>query len=83
MWTLAQPNGDIVEEEIPQVTIIVSGTRVHVANAAGQTLEVYDVAGVRVASLRIDSDDKTCNLNLTKGCYILKVDKVVRKVSIR
>ena len=83
MWALAQANGDVTEEEIQPVTILVNGTRIHVANAAGQTLEVYDLAGVCVASLRIDSDDKTFNLNLTKGCYILKVGKVVRKVSIR
>ncbi|MDD3387351.1 MAG: secretion protein, partial [Prevotella sp.] len=27
--------------------------------------------------------DKSYNLNLPKGCYIVKVGKVVRKVSIR
>ncbi len=74
---------DTPEDELREITIAVNGARVHVTHATGQTLEVYDVAGVCVASLRIDTDDKTFSLNLPKGCYILKVGKVVRKVSIR
>ncbi len=72
-----------LDEEINPITISVSGTQVHVTNAAGQVLEIYNLAGVRVATFKIDSDDKTVNINLNKGCYILKVDKVVRKVSIK
>ena len=72
-----------LDEEITPITISVNGTQVHVVNAAGKVLEIYNLAGVRVASYKIDSDDKTVNINLNKGCYILKVDKVVRKVSIK
>ena len=74
---------DIEEVETTSINISVTGNQVHVTGAAGMTLEVYNVAGVRVGTFKIDSDDKTLNLNLTKGCYILKVGKVVRKVSIR
>ncbi len=74
---------DITEVETSGVTIAISGSQVHVCGASGQTLEVYNVAGVRVGSYKIDGDDKTLTLNLTKGCYILKIGKVVRKVSIR
>ena len=75
---------DVISEvETTGISISVNGTQVHVTGASGMTLEVYNVAGVRVATVKIDSDDKTLNLNLTKGCYILKVGKVVRKVSIR
>ncbi|MBR0273155.1 MAG: T9SS type A sorting domain-containing protein [Bacteroidaceae bacterium] len=72
-----------IDEEINPITISVNGTQVHVTNAADKVLEIYNLAGVRVASFKIDSDDKTVNINLNKGCYILKVDKVVRKVSIK
>ena len=74
---------DISEVVVTGVAISINGNQVHVTGAAGQTLEVYNVAGVRVGTFKIDSDDKTLNLNLAKGCYILKVGKVVRKVSIR
>ena len=80
---MADTSTDIPEVEEQQPVINVVGSRVHVSHASGQTLEIFDVAGVCVATLRIDTEDKTFNLNLTKGCYILKVGKVVRKISIR
>ena len=40
------------------------------------------VAGVCVMTLRVDSNDKRFDLNLAKGCYIVKVGRTVRKVSI-
>ena len=46
-------------------------------------LKIYNVSGVCVMSLRVDGQDKRYNLNLPKGCYIVKVGKVVRKISIR
>jgi hypothetical protein len=36
-----------------------------------------------VAEYEIDAPVPLVELNLSKGCYILKVGKVVRKVSIR
>lgn len=79
-WANLDVSNDNVEEDLQQPVITVAGTTIHVTHAAGQKLEIFDVAGVCVATLRIDSDDKTINLN--KGCYIIKVGKVVRKVSI-
>jgi hypothetical protein len=46
-------------------------------------LFIYNVAGVRVMSLKIEGADKLIDLNLPKGCYIVKVGKVVRKISIK
>lgn len=74
---------DNIEDEVTGITIAVNGTQLHITGAAGQTLEIYNLAGVRVTNVRIDSDDKTLTVNLKKGCYMLKIGKVVRKVSIR
>lgn len=74
---------EIVENDFQNVTISVSESTVHVANANGQMLYVYNVAGVRVMSVKIDGADKKIDLNLPKGCYILKVGKTVRKISIK
>ena len=46
------------------------------------TLRVTGGAGVCVMTLRVDSNDKRFDLNLAKGCYIVKVGRTVRKVSI-
>ncbi len=75
---------EIVDNETEQVTVSVSGEGVlRVTGAAGQTLYVYNITGVRVLSVKVDGSDKSYNLNLSKGCYIVKVGKTVRKISIR
>lgn len=77
---------EIIETELPQgqtIGISVVESTMHVTNAAGQTLYIYNVAGVRVMSIKVDGIDKRYELNLQKGCYIVKVGKVVRKISIR
>jgi hypothetical protein len=71
------------DAEMQNIKIEVEGTQVHISNAEGLTLEVYNLTGVRVGNYKIDSDDKVINLNLKYGCYILKVGKVVRKAPIR
>lgn len=74
---------EIIENEIEEVGIYVQGTSLRITGAAGQTLQVYNVAGVRVMNAKVDSQDKRYDLNLPKGCYIVKVGKTVRKISIR
>ena len=71
-----QPNGD-------SVSISIEGTAVRVTGANGQVLYVYNVAGVRIQSVKVEGSDKHLDLNLKKGCYILKVGKTVRKVSLK
>lgn len=79
---MAEEMLDSPVEEVKGVTLSTSGRSVRVIGAHGKVLNIYDLAGVRVASYRIEGNDKTFELNLS-GCYILKVDKVVRKVSFR
>lgn len=76
---------EIIENEMlsSNVAITIEGTSVRVSGAAGQTLYVYNVAGVRVHSVKVDGADKRFDLNLQKGCYILKVGKTVRKISLK
>lgn len=80
---LAESSIEIVEQTFSAVDISVNGNVLHVTGASGQDLYVYNVTGVRVKSIRVDSNDKRYELNLPKGCYIVKVGKVVRKISLR
>ena len=73
--SVAAPDGQ-------EVSISVSGNVIRVAGAAKQTLVVYYVTGTKAASYAIDTEDQTITTNLQKGVYLLKVGKVVRKVSI-
>lgn len=72
-----------LSEQESTVTMTVSGSNVRVCGAEGETLDIYNLAGVKVKSIRIESADKTFTLSLSKGCYILKIGDVARKMSIR
>ena len=69
----------------PQVDaeIIVEQGVIRVAGAMGEIMHVYNVTGVEVMNVRVDSQDKRFHVNLPKGFYIIKVGKVVRKVYLR
>ncbi|MCH5311952.1 MAG: T9SS type A sorting domain-containing protein [Prevotella sp.] len=56
---------------------------VSVYGAQGQMLEVVSITGKQVLRVKIDSASQRIELNVPKGCYILKIGSVVRKVSIR
>lgn len=66
-----------------QITINVNGSNIRISNASGKILEIYNITGVKIASYKIDSSDKTISLgHLSKSCYILKIGNIVRKISI-
>lgn len=69
--------------QIDEVSIAVEGRIVTVSGAQGDKLQVVSLTGRLVAEYEIDAPVQRVELNLSKGCYILKVGKVVRKVSIR
>lgn len=83
MSLMAQSEQDEIETELSAIGLSVNGNKVRVSGAEEQTLEVYNLTGVKVTSIRIDSNDKTLTLTLQRGCYILKIGKIVRKISIR
>ncbi|SFF98432.1 T9SS type A sorting domain-containing protein [Prevotella sp. KH2C16] len=74
---------EIVDNDFNTIAITLSGSVLKVSGANGQTLQIYNVAGIRVMSVKVDGDERNYDLNLPKGCYIVKVGKMVRKVSIR
>lgn len=75
---------ETVQNETASLTLTVSGTSIRVQNATpGSMMEVYDILGVKITSVRIDAVDKTVTLNLPKGYYIFKIGDIVRKVVIK
>lgn len=74
---------EIIEQEFQNVTISVNQSVVRVSGANGQVMHVYNVAGVRLMTIHIEGNDKSFELNLPKGCYIVKIGKTVRKISIK
>lgn len=70
-----------VDEQAPTISIDKNMVTVH--NGSGLVLEVVSLTGRAVASYKIESPVQRIELNLSKGCYILKVGKTVRKVTLR
>ena len=54
-----------------------------ITGAEGCTLKIVTVTGNVVMNKRIDSPEQKIELNIPKGCYIVKVGKVVRRVYVR
>lgn len=77
-------DNDITEPgtELSAVSVEQTGNKVTVSHAEGNTLEIFSLTGAKLSTIKIDSDVKTIDLNLKKGCYILKVGNVVRKISV-
>ncbi len=74
-----------VAEQIEDLapTITVDGNIVGVSGASGMKMEVVSLTGRAVASFKIEGPAQRIELNLPKGCYILKVGKTVRKVTVQ
>lgn len=73
-----------IEQEVAPITISVNESTIHIKNAEKMVIEIYNMTGVKVVTQRIDSSDKMIELeNLPKGCYIIKIGKVARKVYLR
>lgn len=74
--------GSLVNDETAEVEISVKGGTVKILNAKGHMLEVYSITGIRVKLARIENMTQTFDLNLTKGCYIIKVGRTTRKLNV-
>lgn len=80
---LAEPMTDGIEVSVSGITLSINGGNVQVVGANGEVMEVFNLTGTKVATIRIDSDNKTFALGLPKGCYLVKVGKIVRKISVQ
>ena len=83
LTTQASEMESVAAEQIDnQVGISVSGQTVYVTGAQGETFEVVSLTGRLVMSVKIENPNQRVELNIPKGCYILKVGKVVRKIQV-
>jgi hypothetical protein len=66
-----------------EVTITYSQGVLYVNGGEGKVLEVVSLTGRRLLEQQIDSPAQKIELNIPKGCYIVKVGSVVRKIAVR
>ena len=80
---VAETSIEIIDNEIQTVTVAVNESTIHVSGANGQVMHVYNVTGMKLMSVKIEGQEKKVEINLPKGCYIVKIGKVVRKIYIK
>lgn len=80
---LADTERDGIEMSVSGISLSINGGNVTISGANGEVMEVFNLTGVKVSTIRIDSNEKTFALNLPKGCYLVKVGKIVRKISVQ
>ena len=71
-----------VEQVDDQIDISIDGQTIMVSGAQGKELIVVSLTGRQLMKVKIDSPAQRIELNIPKGCYILKVGKVVRKIQV-
>lgn len=79
----AQAERDEIVASVSGVMLSVNDGSIHVVGANGEVMEIFNLTGTKVAAIRIDSADKTINPGLPKGCYLIKIGKIVRKISLK
>lgn len=72
-----------LEQVDERVEINVDGQTVYITGAQGEDFVVVSLTGRQLLKVKIDSPSQRIELNVPKGCYILKVGKVVRKIQVR
>lgn len=78
----AQSEGGRIESEPIATSMTIRGSSIHIQHATGSVLEIFSLTGSKVATYKIDNDDKQIDLSLRKGCYIIKLGQTVRKITI-
>ena len=81
MLAASERNNIGIEQTIEEdIIITINGQTVTISGAQGETLEVISLTGRKLMTVKIDSPAQRIELNVPKGCYILKIGKFVRKV---
>ena len=72
-----------------KVSVSIQNSTIVVTGAAGYEMEIISLTGRRVVKMKIESNSQRIELNVVKGCYIVKIenlskkDSFVRKVTIQ
>ena len=66
-----------------EVSVTYTQGYLYVNDAEDKTLEIVSLTGRKVMEEQINSPAQKIELSIPKGCYIVKVGSVVRKISVR
>ena len=82
--TSASARIELSEIEAQQVKIELNGNTLYVSGAMGKPLCIYNLIGMPVLSITIDSPEKSIDLsNLKKVVHIVKIGNISKKINLR
>ena len=78
-------NTEIVKEETITLTITINSlSKVEMKNVPAKGyLEVYNILGKREKRIKLDDSEGEISVDLPKGLYILKAEKVTQKIVVK
>lgn len=83
MQTSARASIELGEVEAQQPKIVQKGNSIIVYGAAGRTVQVFNLIGVEIISIRPEAQQHRIDLSQQKkGIYVVKVGNVSKKVNI-
>lgn len=70
--------------DVADINLTYAGGVMHITDASGQVVRIYNVAGVTIKTFRVEGNDKRVNLPLADGIYIVKVGNTfTRKICVK
>ena len=74
---------ELTDIESQSIKIEQNGSTLHSYGAMGKTLYIYNLVGMPVYSIKIDSQEKTIDLsNLKKVVHIVKIGNISKKINL-
>ena len=80
--TLCSPEVTTIQQD-QEINISYSEGYLYVTGGENCVLEVVSLTGKRLMQVKIESPAQKIELNIPKGCYIVKVGDLVRKISVK
>ena len=86
------PTGSVYEQQMvdeAKISVSIQNSTIVVNGATGYEMEVISLTGRKVVKVKIENNSQRIELNVMKGCYIVKIenqskkDSFVRKVTIQ
>ncbi len=74
---------ELSEMDVQTIKVVQRGNAIVVTGAQGKTLRIYNLIGVELASVQIDSQEKRIDLSrFAKGIYPVKVGGISKKIHL-
>ncbi len=81
--TVSSPVMEAALQQEQEVTVSYSEGFLYISGAESKQLEIVSLTGKPVLQMKIESPAQKIEVSLPKGCYIVKVGDVVRKISVK